>query len=275
MFPSECKCQVKIAGGARGLFRGPCGARRTLTRTLAILAAPQRAAVVKLVYTQASGACGLYARGGSSPLSRTLGAHCYSGPRGSLPLSSRGLGRRPLTAETGVRIPVAVLREPACPAGFVVLGRVRPRQCIRKPADPQGSAGASAAVGRPGYQPGHVRHHRMDLVRSRPGPRAGDRRHDDGDDGVPWPGRLGHLDPGRRRTRPPAPGDHRPRRRGAADVRAHAGRRGRARLQRRGLQLRRAAASSFAVPGRCSPPRATPRSCCAATCAGAKGSRSA
>ena len=45
----------------------------------------------------------------------------------SLPLSSRGLGRRPLTAETGVRIPVAVLREPACPAGFVVLGRVRPR----------------------------------------------------------------------------------------------------------------------------------------------------
>jgi hypothetical protein len=32
-----------------------------------------RAAVVKLVYTQASGACGLYARGGSSPLSRMVG----------------------------------------------------------------------------------------------------------------------------------------------------------------------------------------------------------
>ena len=30
-----------------------------------------------------------------------------------LPPSSRGLGRRPLTAETGVRIPVAVLLEPA------------------------------------------------------------------------------------------------------------------------------------------------------------------
>jgi hypothetical protein len=31
---------------------------------------------------------------------------------GFLPLSSRGLGRRPLTAETGVRIPVAVLQRP-------------------------------------------------------------------------------------------------------------------------------------------------------------------
>ena len=38
-------------------------------------------------------------------------------------LSSRGLGRRPLTAETGVRIPVAVPRKPAPRAGFVVLGR--------------------------------------------------------------------------------------------------------------------------------------------------------
>src|SRR4051812_17938534 len=35
-----------------------------------------------------------------------------------LPPSSRGLGRRPLTAETGVRIPVAVLRGPAQAAGF-------------------------------------------------------------------------------------------------------------------------------------------------------------
>ena len=34
------------------------------------------------------------------------------------PPSSRGLGRRPLTAETGVRIPVAVLRAPAPRAGF-------------------------------------------------------------------------------------------------------------------------------------------------------------
>src|SRR3954451_3384612 len=39
-----------------------------------------------------------------------------------LPPSSRGLGRRPLTAETGVRIPVAVLRGPARERGFVVSG---------------------------------------------------------------------------------------------------------------------------------------------------------
>jgi hypothetical protein len=38
------------------------------------------------------------------------------------PPSSRGLGRRPLTAETGVRIPVAVLREPAPGAGLRVQG---------------------------------------------------------------------------------------------------------------------------------------------------------
>jgi hypothetical protein len=35
-----------------------------------------------------------------------------------LPPSSRGLGRRPLTAETGVRIPVAVLRNPRLHRGF-------------------------------------------------------------------------------------------------------------------------------------------------------------
>src|SRR3954453_23866289 len=36
----------------------------------------------------------------------------------SLPLSSRGLGRRPLTAETGVRIPVAVLTDAPQQRGF-------------------------------------------------------------------------------------------------------------------------------------------------------------
>src|SRR3954454_15200048 len=58
------------------------------------------------------------ARGGSSPLSRTpvLVASLRSGC--SLPLSSRGLGRRPLTAETGVRIPVAVLHDARLPGGF-------------------------------------------------------------------------------------------------------------------------------------------------------------
>ena len=127
--------------------RGPCGATRTLTRTLAILAAPQRAAVVKLVYTQASGACGLYARGGSSPLSRTLGAHCYSGRRGSLPLSSRGLGRRPLTAETGVRIPVAVLRETRLSGGFRRSRARSPRACIWRPRGPPGEGGGPRGGG--------------------------------------------------------------------------------------------------------------------------------
>src|SRR3954467_6230256 len=77
----------------------------------------QPAAVVKLVYTQASGACGLYARGGSSPLSRTPTPLLIWASL-SEPLSSRGLGRRPLTAETGVRIPVAVLHEARPQGGF-------------------------------------------------------------------------------------------------------------------------------------------------------------
>ena len=41
------------------------------------------------------------------------------------PLSSRGLGRRPLTAETGVRIPVAVLGKPSKSEGFLVSGALR------------------------------------------------------------------------------------------------------------------------------------------------------
>src|SRR3954465_8243436 len=45
----------------------------------------------------------------------TLGCAC------SLPLSSRGLGRRPLTAETGVRIPVAVLPMPRKSGVFAFL----------------------------------------------------------------------------------------------------------------------------------------------------------
>ena len=71
------------AGRSPRRHRDPRGATRPLiTPRLAILAASQLAAVVKLVYTQASGACGLYARGGSSPLSRTPGARCYPGRRG-------------------------------------------------------------------------------------------------------------------------------------------------------------------------------------------------
>ena len=52
-----------------------------------------------------------------------------------LPLSSRGLGRRPLTAETGVRIPVAVLKSPL--SGAFSLG-----QCVGRVADAR--AGPSA-----------------------------------------------------------------------------------------------------------------------------------
>src|SRR3954464_8075414 len=64
-------------------------------------------------------------RGGSSPLSRTRVA-VFSGPFATLsdefpPLSSRGLGRRPLTAETGVRIPVAVPLNSALQSGIRAL----------------------------------------------------------------------------------------------------------------------------------------------------------
>ena len=48
-----------------------------------------------------------------------------AGRKWSSPLSSRGLGRRPLTAETRVRIPVAVLQNPRAFGGFCVLGVVR------------------------------------------------------------------------------------------------------------------------------------------------------
>src|SRR3954466_2163179 len=43
------------------------------------------------------------------------------------PPSSRGLGRRPLTAETGVRIPVAVLEKAPAPRGFR-RQRLKPRR---------------------------------------------------------------------------------------------------------------------------------------------------
>jgi len=62
------------------------------------------------------------------------------------PLSSRGLGRRPLTAETRVRIPVAVLRKPRNHGAFVVLGDTL-GDSARQP--PWASAPASRAVGQP------------------------------------------------------------------------------------------------------------------------------
>src|ERR1700693_5799636 len=67
-------------------------------------------------------------RGGSTPLPLPFGERhspevqglATDGRQGSpaSPLSSRGLGRRPLTAETRVRIPVAVLQEAPTCRGF-------------------------------------------------------------------------------------------------------------------------------------------------------------
>ena len=52
-----------------------------------------------------------------------LASACPCAPRERTPpLSSRGLGRRPLTAETRVRIPVAVLRKPRDHGAFSVHG---------------------------------------------------------------------------------------------------------------------------------------------------------
>src|SRR3954447_54011 len=61
--------------------------------------------------------------------SKRLDARSGSGPCATLsdalaPLSSRGLGRRPLTAETGVRIPVAVLHEASAQPGLFSLRSV-------------------------------------------------------------------------------------------------------------------------------------------------------
>src|SRR5215207_8819562 len=57
------------------------------------------------------------------------------------PPSSRGLGRRPLTAETGVRIPVAVLREAPRTRSFDRSGRRCATYCatvghVRRPTGP-------------------------------------------------------------------------------------------------------------------------------------------
>ena len=79
--------------------------------------------MVKLGNTHASGACG------RKPLEVRVLSAAFSGPEigrpvakiaANLPLSSRGLGRRILSPETGVRIPVAVPQKPASQAGFVV-----------------------------------------------------------------------------------------------------------------------------------------------------------
>jgi hypothetical protein len=82
---------------------------------------------------------------------------CYP-RRPTGPLSSRGLGRRPLTAETGVRIPVAVLRSPRTEGGFGVSGpaaRNRARKSAvhttsgehaRRVQSPAVEVGAGAAV---------------------------------------------------------------------------------------------------------------------------------
>ena len=101
---------IARARGLDELVLGLCGGGRHGTSEASNrYTPPSTAAVVKLVYTRRSGR-----RGGNPVEVRVLSAalRCYPAQR-SLPLSSRGLGRRPLTAETGVRIPVAVPQKPA------------------------------------------------------------------------------------------------------------------------------------------------------------------
>jgi hypothetical protein len=78
--------------------------------------------------------------GGSAPRSGGRGSACAttrvrallaSGPTDLAPLSSRGLGRRPLMAETRVRIPVAVLAPATCPRGRCVQGCLSLSACWR------------------------------------------------------------------------------------------------------------------------------------------------
>jgi hypothetical protein len=85
------------------------------------------AAVAKLAYAQASGACGLYARGGSSPLSRI-------GVSSSLPVGSRGSWRTPRPEG-----PVGVIR---CPCGLHAgrLSRPRSPSAVRNKAPGRGRA---------------------------------------------------------------------------------------------------------------------------------------
>src|SRR5262249_13145940 len=78
--------------------------------------------------------------------------------RPSSPLSSRGLGRRPLTAETRVRIPVAVLRTPVLAGVYSFGGVVRHRRGVpnasrrlrayRSPARESGQLGGGMGLGR-------------------------------------------------------------------------------------------------------------------------------
>src|SRR4051812_17221620 len=98
------------------------------------------------------------ARGGSSPLSRIPSVGCYSRLRVPVPLSSRGLGRRPLTAETGVRIPVAVPLEARRRRAFFMPARTalglglaqRPRGQRDPGGDDRACAGAAGGGDRGG-----------------------------------------------------------------------------------------------------------------------------
>src|SRR3954466_6240150 len=80
-------------------------------------------------------------------------------PTAYSPLSSRGLGRRPLTAETGVRIPVAVLNEAPAGAGAFLVQR---SSCASYPhggrhpsqnGDSPGAQSAANTTSRVGYSP--------------------------------------------------------------------------------------------------------------------------
>src|SRR5215207_8440063 len=87
-------------------------------------------------------------RGGSNPLSRIVQqrGRCYAARR-FLPLSSRGLGRRPLTAETGVRIPVAVPLDARLHGGFRRSGGGATNLRSRRTWSPFGSPVTSTSGG--------------------------------------------------------------------------------------------------------------------------------
>ena len=97
-----------------GSRRLPSGLDATPRRPITV-AGPRR------ILTGLPFTTGRYERAQDTPTPGRVRSHSLQSPADGPP-SSRGLGRRPLTAETGVRIPVAVPPNPAQERGFVVLG---------------------------------------------------------------------------------------------------------------------------------------------------------
>ena len=110
-----------LASGSTSRLPGEPTAPRWLRAT------PQRPVTVagpRRIRTGLPFTTGRSERRENTPMPGRVRRQSLQSPAGRPP-SSRGLGRRPLTAETGVRIPVAVPRDPALGAGFVVPGGPR------------------------------------------------------------------------------------------------------------------------------------------------------